>query len=261
MKKYLLLPACAGLLLAACASQPVNKDAEIDALLQSAGIAAQLSALQKPLDTQSLTGNGHVPAELGQAVNGAIGDTLNPSAIRADIKNRISSGMSDSDIQTALAFYQSPAGQHVAAVESGGNGGGDAGAASSELGDIDSATGTSAVISGLAEQSIGTALDLAASGKCKSLGNLPLGGVLGGLIKRAAMSAVRDNVRKAIEHRYQTLGPDDIAAYLQFARSAPGQHFFAARNQAYGAAIASAGQVLAAAIGIQLEQTCYRSGG
>jgi len=128
------------------------------------------------------------------------------------------------------------------------------------LDDLDSATGTSKLLSTLAEQSIGTALDLATSGKCPRLGQLlpPLSGVFGSVVKRAALETVRENVRKGLNTRYWGLSSDDVNAYLQFAQSSSGAQFFAARNQAFGTAVSSAGQVLAAAIGIEMDKICQQ---
>jgi hypothetical protein len=258
MKTLHLLPlALLTLLLGACASHPVNKDADIDALLQAAGIEAQLSALQQPLDTHNLShGDLQIPADLGQAVNSAIADTVNVANIHADLRNRLSA-MSDDQLKAALTFYQSPGGMHVAAVESGKLGVGNAQPTPQILLDLDEATGSSKLFSSLAEQSIGDALDIATSGKCKKIGDLPpMVGIFGGIVKRAAMNSVRDNVRQGLNHRYATLAAEDVDAYLQFARSAPGQQFFAARNQAFGGAISAAGQVLAAALSIEVGKLC-----
>jgi hypothetical protein len=81
-------------------------------------------------------------------------------------------------------------------------------------------------------------------------------GIFGGLIKNAAMSAVRQNVRSTVNTRYSTLSLVDVQAYLDFARSKPGQQYFAARNAAFGVAINGAGQALATALTTELAKTC-----
>lgn len=259
MKKLrLLLPACAALLLSACAGMVGDKNADADALINASGIGAQLALLRAPLNADNLAHSGTpIPQDVGQALNAAIASSLQPETIRAGVKGQLTSTMNDGDIRTALAFFQSDSGQHIVAVESGkvGPGGGNN---PDMLNDLDSATGTSRLISELAEQSISSTLDMASNGQCIDLGKLAMVSIFRGLVKNAAMSAVRQNVRSTVNTRYSTLSLTDVQAYLDFARSRPGQQYFAARNTAFGVAINGAGQALATALTTELAKTCPR---
>lgn len=247
-------------LMAGCASQPLtDKNADITQLIQAAGIDGQLQALQHPLTTDNIAhGKTALPVSVVQAVNDAIAQSIHVPDVRDDVSKRLAAA-SPADVHAALAFFQSPAGQHVVALESGKPLPSDAAAASQQtLSDLESSLGTSGLLTDLVGQSVNAAIDYAAEGNCKALGNVSYGGFLGSLLKHAMVNAVHDQVHHALSQRYGALSADDAGAYLAFTRSPAGQAYLQARNQAFNSALTNAGQNLAAVVGVAMEQACNK---
>jgi hypothetical protein len=245
------------LLLGACAGLPQNKDASLEALLQAAGIDSQLAALEKPIPPKSVDAPGvMLPDEVISSVNEAVAGTLKPADIRADLKGQLDRNMNSQKIAEALAFYQSAAGQQVVAVEAGQPGGRPQRNEPQILSALDNATGSSDIVSKLAQDSVSSTLDYAIANGCFGLDKNHFAGFFAGIVKKALVNAVREGVHNSLSQRYATLPPETLNAYLQFAQSASGQQFFASRNKAIGNGLQTASAALSIALTAQVSEAC-----
>lgn len=260
MKSLRFLPPLAlTVLLAACANMPGNRDADVDALIRSAGIDQQLGVLSQPLDPRSMEGPGAlIPDQIIKAINSTVAGALNPDQIRSDVKTSLSKNMSNSELRDARSFFESSVGQHVVAVETGNTSGPGVVNPMQEdkLNALDRATGVSQVVGTLAEQSTSSAFDALTEYNCLGVNQMPMGGLMTGFIKKAQISMIRNGVRKSMNTRYAQLSPDEIDSYLSFAQSQAGQQFFNARNQAFAAGASSAGNQIAKTLVQEIAKAC-----
>jgi hypothetical protein len=256
-KNRLVALATLTLLLGACAGLPQQKSGGIDALIKAAGIDNELASLEKPIPDSSVEApNMMLPDDVIRAVNQAVASTIKPDAIRADIRSNLDKNMTAQQIAEALAFYQSPDGLQVVAVEAGQPGNNTADIDPHKLADLDTATGSSDIISNLAAQSVSPPLDYATANGCFGLDKNRFAGFLAGVVKKAVVNAVHEGVHERLSRNYKTLPPATIDAYLQFAQSATGQQFFNARNQAINNGLIAANAALSAALIEAVSQNC-----
>lgn len=260
MKTFRLVSlALFALLLTACAGMQGSKDANIESLIKAAGIDAQLAQLQQPLDPKATQGAGAlIPDEIIGAINATVSDSLKPEQIRSDLKTALARNMSQAELRSALNFYESGPGQNVVAADKGtlSNRRSLSADEDARLSELDRATGTSQAVSQLAEQGMSSAIGALTSSNCLGLSKAPMGGLLGGFFKKSQMAVVRQSVRSSLNARYSALSASDLDAYLRFAQSEAGQHFFGARNEVFSKAAGNAGKSIADMLVQQLAKSC-----
>ncbi|MDF2445651.1 MAG: hypothetical protein K0S46_887 [Moraxellaceae bacterium] len=247
------------LLLTACASLP-GRDSDIDALLTASGLDAQLAWLQQPLQPDSDSGVlSLLPDEWVSVVNGTVADIVKADVIRSSLRDEIRRNLSARELAEVQKFYESPTGRQVAALESGRL---DARLDETRDGDtatldaLADATGVSKAVSQLAENALGDAVDIALKNGCFGLDKTPLASLLGGVMKKAQLRALRAAVNERIRVRYAALSPDDQSRYLAFARSRAGNRFFASRTGVMTGAAQQAGTALGAQLTPQISKIC-----
>ena len=120
IKQLRILPVLAlCLAMAACGTLP-GREGNVDAVLTASGLDAQLSRLQQPFPPGKTSGPSVlIPDEWLTIVNAAIADALKPDDIRQDLRNTLVRDMSSRELANVQDFYESDAGRHVVALESG----------------------------------------------------------------------------------------------------------------------------------------------
>lgn len=250
------------LALAACKGMP-GREADVDAVLGASGLDAQLAWLRQPLQEDRSSGPlALIPDEWIRVVNATVAETLRPGDIRNALADRLRSNLSGQELAAVQRFYESGVGRKVVSVESGQLGGGTSGSSTSEGATLDAlagATGLGKAVSLLAEHALGDAVDIALKTGC--LGEQPrYASLLGGVVKKAQLLALRNAVNDRIRSRYASLTPQEQAMYLDFARSGAGQKFFAARTAVLNDFALQAGNALGATLTPRISEACKASG-
>lgn len=248
------------LLLGACAGLPGSKSATSEDLIEAAGIDHQLAALTKPIPAKNVEAPDFLlPGPVLGSANEAIASVVKPEAIHDALKADIEKTMSPEEITEALAFYHSPSGKAVVAAEGGQPGGNTEGNDPRAFAQLDTATGTSKMITSLTDQTLAATLDYANEHGCFGLDKNKFTGYLGGVVEKALLNAVREAIRDQLQRRYDSLPPDALDAYLRFAQSPSGGKFFAARNQAVSDNLQTLSAALSAALMEQVTQHCAQT--
>lgn len=251
------------LLLAACAGLPA-RDSDVDAVLAASGFDDQMAWLQKPLRPETASGVlALLPDDWVAVVNATVAQTVKTDVIRADLRQELKRSLSASELQRVRKFYEGPTGRRVAALESGKLDSRleDAGNASdaATLDALAEATGTGKAVSRLAEHALGDAVDIALRTGCFGSTRLPLAGLLGGMVKKAQLAALRGAVNERVRERYAALTPAEQADYLAFAQGSEGRKFFAARSTLMLARAEEAGKALGTQLTPRIDALCRES--
>lgn len=247
----------AALLLAACASLP-GRTSDVEAVLSASGVDAQLAWLSQPLQTEKLKGPmALVPDDWITTINGAVAGELQPADIRSVLREALQRELSARELGEVQQFYESPVGQAVVAVESGAAGGSVAASADpATVEALANATGLGKAVSRLAEKGLGDAFDIALKTDCLGQGKTPFAGLVGGVLKKAQLRALRTMVNDQVSRRYAALTPSQQADYLAFTQSRAGQKFFRVRGDVIGNAADRAGTALGATLTPRFNALC-----
>jgi hypothetical protein len=249
------------LLLGACSSLPGQK-ADIDAVMTASGLDAQISMLDTPLHTDKMNGPlAMIPDEWITLVNSTISENVKPEQIRADLRSALAKNLSGAELNSVQKFYESDTGKHVVAIESGkadtstigtGNNGSDR----ATLDALANATGYGKAVSQLAQHGLNDAVDVAVKNGCFGLDQVPFASMLVGVVKKAQLAVLRENVNSLVRERYTRLSADEQATYLAFAQSSAGQKFFAARGSVMQETAQRTGDALNGQLGQRVMQVC-----
>lgn len=260
MKPIRLLLASSLLLLAACAALP-GRQGDVEAVLTASGVDAQLAWLAQPLQADKLTGTlSLVPDDWITAINAAVAGQVRPADIRATLRDALQKELSARDLAEVQRFYDSPEGRAVVALESGA-----APARSTPPADpatveaLAEATGLGQAVSRLAEKGLGDAFDIALRTNCLGQGKVPLAGLVGGVLKKAQLRALRTAVNEQVSRRYAALTPEQQAAYLAFTHTGAGRKFFQVRADVVGGAADRAGTALGETLTPRFDALCRRA--
>lgn len=253
------LPALLALLLAACASLPA-RDSDVDAALTASGFDDQMAWLQQPLRPDITKGPlALMPDDWVDVVNATVAQTIQTETIRASLKDELKKNMDAGDLQRVRAFYESPTGRRVAALESGkldSRLDSSSAADTATLDALAEATGTGKAVSRLAEHALGDAVDIALRTGCFGSTRLPLAGLLSGVVKKAQLLTLRTAVNERIRERYAALTPAEQSDYLAFAQGTPGRKFFDSRTALLLAKAEEAGKALGAQLTPRIDALC-----
>jgi hypothetical protein len=255
-----LLPALAlGLAMSACSTLP-HRDGNVDAVLTASGIDAQLTRLQQPLPVGQTKGPGMlIPDEWLTLVNTTVADTLKPEAMRQDLRSTLLKELSSRELASVQDFYESGAGKHVAALESGQSiASGTATLSDAVLDDIARTTGAGKAVSLLAERALNDAVDIAFKNQCFGLEKVPFAGLLSGVMKKSQLGMLRDSVNANLHNRYAGLSEREADAFLSFARSSAGSKFFNARTSVLTAYAGRAGDALSGKLTDAISAVCHK---
>lgn len=259
------LPACAfalAFLLSACHTLP-GRESDVDAVLTASGLDAQLAWLQQPLETDSTSGPlALVPDDWIQLINSTVADTLQPKSIRDKLRDALKSRLSSRDLLAVQDFYRSPTGRRVVELESGKldrNLDAAANGNPATLDALTNATGIGKAVSRLAEHGLSDTMDIALRNGCFGQGKLPLSGLLGGVVKKAQMLALRNAVNERLRQRYAALSADEQSTYLNFAQSEVGQKFFNVRSDILNNAAERVGDALNTQLAPRMNEICKAS--
>lgn len=246
----------ATLFLAACAGLPA-RDGDIDATLAASGIDAQLAWLEQPLRPDQMSGTlALLPDDWVAAINAAVAAELRPAGVRADLRAALGRELNARELGEVRRFYESPAGRAVVAVEAGRGGTAPAGGDEARLAALAEATGLGKAVSRLAEKGLGDAFDIALRTNCLGQGETRFAGLVGGVIRKAQLRALRRLVDDQVQGRYAALTPDEQAGYLAFAQSGAGTKFFRVRATVLANAADRAGNSLGQALTPRFEAFC-----
>ncbi len=220
-----------GLLSTGCSTMP-GSDSNVDAVLTASGLDAQLTRLQQPFPVGKTKGPTLlIPDEWLAVVNTTVAETLKPEAIRQDLRTVLLRDLSARELTSVQHFFESDAGKHVVALESGEQAVLSANRLTdSALEEIVHTTGTGKAVGLLAERALNEAVDIAIKHQCFGLDKVPFAGLLGGVMKKTQLGMLRDGVNASMYGRYASLSEKDADAYLAFAKTAAGSKFFNART-------------------------------
>lgn len=251
-----LLLLLSSLLLAACAGLPA-RDSDVDGALAASGIDAQIAWLEQPLRPDQLSGTlSLIPDDWVAAINGAVAAEVRPAAIRADLAAALRRELSARELGEVRRFYESPEGRAVVAVEAGKGVAAGSGGDEARLETLADATGLGQAVSRLAEKGLGDAFDIALRTNCLGQGETRFAGLVGGVIRKAQLKALRRLVTDQVQDRYAALSSSEQASYLAFARSGAGQKFFRVRATVLAEAGDRAGNTLGQALTPRFEAFC-----
>jgi uncharacterized protein YdbL (DUF1318 family) len=262
MKRLRLAALAFAATLAACQSLP-GGGSDVAAVLAASGLDAQLAWLRQPLQEDRTKGPlALIPDEWVKVVNSTVADVLRPGDIRNTLATEIGKNLSGRELAEVQRFYESGIGRKVVAVEggklTGGGGSGNSSSDSATLEALASATGLGKAVSLLAENALGDAVDIALKTGC--LGEQPgYARLLGGVMKKAQLLALRNAVNEAVSTRYASLTPQEQSLYLDFARSRAGQKFFATRTATLTGFAEQAGTALGAQLTPRISEVCKAS--
>lgn len=246
MTSFRLLAATAlALVVGACSTLP-GRDGTADAVLAASGLAAQLDRLREPLPPGKTDGpTGLVPDELLVLVNTTIADTLVPERIRNELKATLEKELTPRELGSVLAFYESATGARVVALESGGASGlRNSALDKARLDELAAATGAGRAVAQLAERGLNDAVDVALKNGCFGADRIPMANLLGGVLKKAQLAALRDSVSRRVREQYASLSTQEVEDYIAFTRSGAGRKFLDARTRVLGDAAGRTGDAL-----------------
>ncbi len=260
MKAHRLALLAITLTLAACNSMP-GKQADIDAVMNASGLDAQIALLNSPLGTEKMDGPlAMIPDEWINLVNNTIAESVNPEAIRKQLRSELQKNLSGPELHEVQAFYESDTGKQVVAVESGKQ------ANNTDIQIINNdrrtlealanATGYGKAVSLLAQHGLNDAVDVAVKNGCFGLDQFPFASMLVGVIKKNQIAALRESVNSVVRQRYALLSSTDQEAYLKFAQSTPGHKFLNARSHVMQESAQRAGTALSGRLGDEVKKIC-----
>lgn len=256
---FLASAAALCVLLSACSSLPGQK-ADIDAVMTASGLDAQIGMLDTPLHTEKMSGPlAMIPDEWITLVNSTISENVKPEQIRAELRTALSKNLSGAELNSVQKFYESDTGKHVVAIESGKADTHAGGSLTNDRATLDAlanATGYGKAVSQLAQHGLNDAVDVAVKNGCFGLDQVPFAGMLVGVVKKAQLAALRENVNALVRERYTRLSADEQAVYLAFAQSSAGQKFFAARGSVMQDTAQRTGDALNGQLGQRVLQIC-----
>lgn len=260
MKPIRPLLATGLLLLAGCSSLP-PRDSDLDAVLAASGTDAELAMLAHPLPHDRLTGAmSLIPEDWITAINATVEDNLKPAEWRAQLRSGLQQQMSSRELADVQHFYESPAGRAVVASESGrGNAAAVGGNDAATLEALANATGLGKAAAKLAEKGLGDAFDVALRTNCFGQGETRFAGLVGGVLKKAQLNAVRRAVGEQVQARYASLTPAEREEYLAFTQSSAGQKFLRVRSETLSNAADKAGTALGTELTPRFKAFCRES--
>lgn len=254
MKMLRLLPAA--LLLAACSSLPQN-NADVAAVIQASGLNNQLEWLEAPLQTQKMEGPlALIPDEWIALVNNTIASNIKPEQIRRNLQDRLQQDLSPAELHAVQAFYESPTGQRVVNAESGKTTDNRYTASNSTLDALAEATGAGQAVSLLAQHGLNDAIDVAVKQGCFGLSDIPMAGLVVGVVKKAQLNALRNSVNAGVRQQYASLSEREQSDYLAFAHSSAGRKFLSARASVMNDTASRAGSALNGQLGERIRDIC-----
>lgn len=249
------------LLLTACASRP-GEQADIDAVMRASGLENQINLLQTPLQTDKLDGPlALIPEQWISMVNSSIATHVKPEVIRQQLRQELEKNLSAAELNAVQRFYESSTGLHVVAIESGQTQAPASAAAlpadqRQALDTLAAATGYGRAVSQLAQSGLDDAVDVAVKNGCFGLDQYPFASVLVGVVKKAQLAALRESVNSVIRQRYAELSAAERKDYLEFAQSAAGKNFLAARARVFQDTAQTAGSALNEVLGEEVKKIC-----
>jgi hypothetical protein len=263
MNRFRLIALLLPVLLTACAALP-GRYADADAVLTASGLDAQLAWLRQPLEPERSTGPlALIPDDWIRVVNSTVAETLNPGDIRDNLRERIKKDLSGRELAEVQRFYESGTGRQVVALESGKL---DRQlqepevAESATLDALASTTGISRAVSLLAEHALGDAVDIALKQGCLGHEKTPFASLVGGVMKKAQLSALRNAVNERMRQRYAALSSAEQRDFLDFAQSRAGRKFFSARTAVMSDAAQRAGTALGTVLTPRISAVCKATG-
>lgn len=247
------------LALGGCAAMPPG-DADVDALLRASGIDAQLAWLEQPLPAGKLDGPlSLLPDDWISVINSTVAEQVQPADIRHELRDRLRRDLSARELAEVRQFFDSPSGRAVVAVESGSPQSAPRHPAQEDdpmLDTLANASGLGRAVAQLAEASLGDAVDIVMRSNCLGQGKVPFAGLVGGVLKKAQLKALRLRVNDEIRGRYAALPQADRERYLAFTHSGAGQKFLQARAEVVGSAANRAGTALGSALTPRVNELC-----
>jgi uncharacterized protein YdbL (DUF1318 family) len=260
MKSLRLAALALAVSLSACKSMP-GSESDINAVLAASGLESQLAWLRQPLQEDRTSGPlALIPDDWIRVVNATVAETVKPGDIRGALYDEMKKSLSGSELAQVRRFYESDVGRKVVAVEGGRLQGrtGSAALNDATLDALASATGLGKAVSLLAENALGDAVDIALKTGC--LGEQPgYAKLLGGVMKKAQLLALRNAVNDSIRERYASLSSQEQSMYLDFARSGAGQKFFSTRTTVLNDFAQKAGNMLGAQLTPRINEVCKPS--
>ena len=244
--------------IAGCSSLP-PRESDIDAVLAASGTDAELAMLAHPLPHDRLKGAlSLVPEDWVTAINATVEDNLKPAEWRAQMKTGLQKEMTGRELADVQHFYESPTGRAVVTSESGrGNAAAVGGNDAATLEALANATGLGKAASKLAEKGLGDAFDIALRTNCFGQGETHFAGLVGAVLKKAQLNAVRRAVGDQVQQRYASLTPAQREDYLAFTQTSAGQKFLRVRADTLSSAADKAGTALGTELTPRFKAFCH----
>lgn len=247
-----ILPLLSVLLLTACQSVPTPPPpappvVNIGQLLQSSQFRAPLYFLEAPLYDPDV--RQWIPQRFLNGVRDSIQTTINAPYTETQLAGAMSRLLSAEDMQTAIDFYDSAAGQAVLKAElsfrerlnteSG-----------TTVGDEEllKAIQLSPALAAIFMASADALIQRLDTYDCLAIMQIPGSNIGLNIAKRNRAGFMSRQVRRSLANLYQTLTPEERGAFLQFAQSDAGRRYYRARVEVMATIGTDFGQRVAEAI-------------
>ncbi len=212
---------------------PVSATIQAQKLLEVSQLRTPLLYLEAPIYDSEV--QEWIPKRFLDKVQKSIQDTVNNSYIDAQLHASLTQNLSAEDMLVAIDFYQSPTGQAVLAAET------DfrktimqaENALQPEtIQQLQKATQLSTTLNSVFLASANALIERLDSYDCLALMQIPGSHIGLNIAKRNKIEFMSQQVQRSLANLYSPLSTEDVQAYLAFATSPAGQHFFSARAKA-----------------------------
>ena len=212
---------------------PVSATLTAQKLLQVSQLRTPLLYLEAPIYDSEV--QEWIPKRFLEKVQKSIQETVNNPYIDAQLQVSLAQHLNAEDMQAAIDFYQSPTGQAVLTAEIDFRktiNQPENTVQSETVKQLREATQLSATLNSVFLASANALIERLDSYDCLALMQIPGSNIGLNIAKRNKVAFMNQQVQRSLANLYSPLMPEQLQAYLQFATSPTGQHFFTARTKA-----------------------------
>jgi hypothetical protein len=212
---------------------PVSATLTAQKLLNISQLRTPLLYLEAPIYDSEV--QEWIPKRFLEKVQNSIQETVNNPYIDAQLQLSLAQHLSTDDMQAVIDFYQSPTGQAVLTAETDFRKTINQPENSTQpetMNQLREATQLSSTLNSVFLASANALIERLDSYDCLALMQIPGSNIGLNIAKRNKVAFMNQQVQRSLANLYSPLTPEQLQAYLQFATSPTGQHFFTARTKA-----------------------------
>lgn len=212
---------------------PLPPSANAIKLLQVSQLRTPLLYLEAPIYDSEV--QEWIPKRFLEKVQKNIQETVNNPYIDAQLQASLAQNLSAEDMQTVIDFYKSATGQAVLTAENDFRktiNQAENAVQAPIIKQLKEATQLSATLNSVFLASANALIERLDSYDCLALMQIPGSHIGLNIAKRNKVDFMNQQVQRSLANLYSPLSAEDIQAYLAFATSPAGQHFFNARAKA-----------------------------